>query len=109
MRRALTPLALAAVAVATALSPAAAASSVTVNCDSGGSQFVCTVGYSGASNATIRWYLNGSALPWLNDTSSTGRISCTGGQGFTVSATVTDANGPATGSASYYCNPGDWP
>ncbi|MEU4744359.1 hypothetical protein AB0G02_28405 [Actinosynnema sp. NPDC023658] len=93
-----------------AAAPAAtAAPSVQVLCETGGNAYFCEVYVTGAVGATtIQWAKNGSAMP-ASDNMSYVNQSCRGGTYLTLTATVTDATGASTDSASFVCSSGPWP
>lgn len=91
-----------------AASPAAAAPSVAVYCDSGANHYICDVEYSGQVSAvTIQWAKNGVHMPAFDNRTYVNQ-SCSGGTHLTLTATVTDASGSGAGSQGFLCRSGPW-
>lgn len=91
--------------------PSAAAHPVITydDCDSGGSQFICFIEYSGTvGDVTVRWdfYVNNT---YKFSAYSPGlRRSCQGGIYYSYYVYVTDTIGTAQAVGGVYCNPGMW-
>jgi hypothetical protein len=84
--------------------PASAHPEITnLNCTAGARVVLCDVTHVGtASPFTIRWWVNGFAVPSANDDVSM-RSSCSPKKVVSVRVTITDPNGSATTSQSYFC------
>lgn len=91
---------------------ASAAPTITYkHCESGASQFICFVSYSGAvGTVTVQWNMY-----WLNNYvgtfygSSIGSYGCTPRRPYRMDLFVTDSTGTSSTSTAFTCNPNDWP
>ncbi|MFE9744137.1 hypothetical protein ACFYOT_04470 [Saccharothrix saharensis] len=99
-----------AAAAALALTPSAnAVTSVDVLCESGGSKYMCFAYHDAQAPSTVRWYVNGNYVPFLDNRTFTGQRGCAAGSYVNVQAVVSDATGSVTGSGGVICNAGPWP
>jgi hypothetical protein len=99
-----------AAAAALALTPAAdAVTAVDVHCESGASKYICSAYHDAQAPSTVRWYINGTYVPFLDNRTFTGQRGCSAGSSVNVQAVVSDATGSVTGSGGVICNAGPWP